>query len=271
MRHAALATMFGVLCGCAISKDDRTDVRTAELEEPGDAGTPILAERLEDFACDLSAPPDEDMEPVPFDGSTIDWLLIQEDAPCEISVIHHRQDGTMPDTVLFTGNFSFTEIGILDVSSGTLVACASQIALSPPVSGDETEQVHEIENASIWCSSNAGSGWVAPTKIAGPSGNEWAAWSHSVEPAGVPGEFDVTWIRDFTLFPFNLVDEGRPADDGVYVTRITVGAGGMFVGPTTKLSDSVLSINTAPGFEFPDGTEVPFGATHEFEFDLELE
>jgi hypothetical protein len=262
MRYLAFVPCLGLLLACQDSPPEPKQLAVVSDDAgPSDAAE-IVAERMDDFDCDLSEAPDG-MEPVAFEGSSTDVLLVQETSPCALSIVHRRTDGTLPDTALFTGAFSFGEIGRL--SAGTLVACTSQVQLSDPIGGDSSTSNHKIANVSLECAAHSGSGWSPTAKVAGPSGSEWAAWGHAITPLATPGQFEVTWVRDFTLFPLTLVDEGRPPEDGVYKTQISASSSGITVGATTKLSNSVLSLNTEPGYVLPDGTEVPFGETYTFE------
>jgi hypothetical protein len=267
--RTAIVTIIaaGALLGCKqrsapVSRSLGTDDATVwDIPDAGDWDVlPLTLARQEVFTCDHGAAA-TGMDPIPFEDSSLDQLVPRDDGPCTTSTLHRHTnpDGSTTDTVVFPSSYYFGENGLATASG--LVACASRIQLSPTTAIDGTEHRHVKDNISVLCAADSGAGWSAPVAIAGPAGNEWAAWMHSIAAGPGAGEYTVTWVRDYSLFPFTTVDDGRPPEDGVYQTVITASSSGVTAGATTKAADGVGS-SLVGQYVMPDGTVVPYRTDH---------
>jgi hypothetical protein len=185
------------------------------------------------------------------DGAPGDQIVLKATgAPCRYHLLYQSSSG---DSMLSHAPamylLSDARVVADAVHPKTTLVCASAIhhgahRSKSKVAGQENRQ---ITGVALDCAALRDGHW-SQTNTVVSGGVEYAAWVIAVgADASDADRFKVRWVRDSTFQPFNMVDKGRPATDGVYETTFDLVQGrGPIASSTIKLSDRIVTASERP-------------------------
>ena len=117
----------------------------------------------------------------------------------------------------------------------SLVVCLSNERHSQSPGSTSVLQRYS-DGVQLECAVRAGSTWSTTSAVV-PASADYAAWLVAIQPdATATDRLTVRWFRGSYFQFLHMVQEGRPATDGIYDTELTVTNGKLVVGATTKLA-----------------------------------
>jgi hypothetical protein len=158
---------------------------------------------------------------------------------CQFGLVHRAADGREVPLSESPGGYLFSAGQVAD---GRAVVCTNDIRHVAVGRGDG----RTIEEVVIACAAERPDGsWTSLVDVVTPDG-EWAAWLREVVPAP-NGGVAIRWARDFSFSVLNMTDAGRPPEDGLYETVVSVSGEAPEGIGTQKISDRS---NPLSGAEF---------------------
>jgi len=224
------------------------DADAATRPAPGDADTPSDtaeppplepgAERpvevVRTFHC---APEGVGAELVVGRVEGTDDLLVLRPAPatCAFHLYHRRQRDGHETRLSGDGGSGWLFAAGVTLPDGRVVVCANDVHhVADVASGGRW-----VAEVTLACATTRADGSFGPMRAVVVPGGEWAAWLRALEVDASGEAVVLSWARDFSYQFMNLSDAGRPAEDGVYRTIVTLGADGPAAGEATRIASRV--------------------------------